>query len=489
VIVDLSDTSNISVQRLIIGTVSLASLMSAIDMSAVNISIPAIVKDWQIPIGQGSLVLISYLLTLTVLILVMGKLADRYGFRRLFLLGFTIFGIGSILCALSPCIPILVFSRIVQAAGASMLTAVSPAIITRYLPPETRGKSLGYLIAVTAVGYALGPGLGGLLTAYPGWRWIFILNVPVVLVGLVLGYHLIPRDPPAGAPARIDLPGACLFIAFLGCILASLSFLQVAGTPDSVLLGLFLAGTASGIWLCIRDRKSPDPLIFTPLLKDRNILLGLVTCFIVSALFSGVTYLMPLYLVNSRHLDQFFAGMIMTIPALISMVAAPISGNLADRHGSPRVSAIAIAFSGLGFILMFMFNPTTAVAVIVLTLVITRVSTASFFGPNGLLIMGHCPEGTVGTGSGLMMTVRYTGLVCGIALFQNVFAIREYLLGVARDGTPLVPRLTPAMSVLGYQAVYMVAFTLCMIVVVLSLITRDAPGSGDGNETDSGPLI
>lgn len=488
-IANLSDTSDITVQRLIIGTVSLASLMSAIDMSAVNISIPTIVKDWQIPLGLGSLVLISYLLTLTVLILLMGKLADRYGFRTLFLLGFAIFGIGSIVCGLSPCIQFLIAARIVQAVGASMLTAVSPAIITRYLPASTRGKSLGYLITFTAIGYALGPGLGGLLTAYPGWRWIFFLNLPIVIGGLVLGYYIIPREQPAAPPGRFDLPGTILFILFLGGILASLSFLQVAGTPNSILLALFLTGTAAGIGLCIRDLRSPDPLLFTPLLRNRNILLGLVTCFIVTALFSGVTYLMPIYLVNSRHLDQFLAGMIMTVPAIISMVAAPISGTLADRHGSSRVSAASIGLSALGFILMCSFNPTTAIAVIVMTIVITRVSTASFFGPNGLLIMGHCTPETVGTGSGLMMTVRYTGLVCGIALFQNIFALRMYLLGVPRDGTPLVSHLTPAMSVLGYQAVYTVAFVLCCIVICVSLMTKDADRSGTVQDADTGPPI
>jgi MFS family permease len=157
------------------------------------------------------------------------------------------------------------------------------------------------------------------------------------------------------------------------------------------------------------------------------------------------------------------------------MVAAPVSGSLADRYGSPKVSAVSIGLAALGFLIIFTFNPLTAIAVIIAAMIITRVSTAAFFGPNGRLIMGYCTPDTVGTGSGMMMTVRHAGLVFGIALFQSVFAIRMYLEGIPRDGTPLVPRLTPALSVLGYQAVYLTAFVLCIIVILFCLLTRDGP--------------
>lgn len=473
--VHFSDTNDKTVQRLIIGTVSFASLLGALDMSIVNISVPAIIKDWQIPIGLGSLVIISYLLTLTVLILIMGKLADRYGFRNLFLYGFGIFGFGSVLCGCAPDIYFLIGSRMVQAIGAAMLSAVSPAIITRYLPDSARGKSLGYLIACAAVGYALGPGIGGMLSQYFTWRWIFYINLPIVISGIILGYYLIPRDPPPTVKKPFDIIGALLFTLSLGGVLASFSFYQVPGTPDSLLLALFIGGVCSGILFFVWDWKNTDPLFFTPLIRNRSFMLGLVVCFIITCLFSGVTYLMPLYLVNSRHLDHFLAGLIMTVPAIISMVAAPVSGSLADRYGSPVVSAVSIGLAALGFLIIFTFNPLTAVVVIIVAMIITRVSTAAFFGPNGRLIMGYCTPDTVGTGSGMMMTVRHAGLVCGIALFQSVFAIRMYLEGIPRDGTPLVPRLTPSLSVLGYQAVYLTAFVLCIITILLCFITREGP--------------
>jgi len=197
---------------------------------------------------------------------------------------------------------------------------------------------------------------------------------------------------------------------------------------------------------------------------------------------------MPLYLVNSRHLDNFLAGLIMTVPAIISMIAAPISGSLADKYGSPKVSAVSIGLAAIGFLIIFTFNPLTAIVVIIGAMIVTRVSTAAFFGPNGRLIMGHCTPDTVGTGADMMMAVRHAGLVCGIALFQSVFAIRMYLEGIPRDGTPLVPRLTPALSVLGYQAVYLTAFILCVIAVVLCLASRDGPEYTEEID-DIGPVL
>lgn len=468
------DTHEKTVQRLIIITMSFASLLGALDMSVVNISVPAIIKDLHVSVGLGTLVIISFLLTITALILVMGKLADRYGFRKIFLMGFLIFGLGSALCGVAPDIYFLIGSRVVQAIGAAMFASVSPAIITRYIPESALGRSLGYLIACSALGYALGPGIGGIITSYLSWRWIFYVNLPVIAAGILLGYYFIPKDTQQKARRPFDVRGATLFVISLVGILSAFSFYQVPGTPDSALILSFCIGVASGIIFLMRERKNPDPLILTEIAHSRHFSLGIITCFIITALFSGVTYLMPLYLVNSRHLDQFLAGLIMMIPALVSLVAAPISGSLADKYGSPLVSAAAIGITALGCLVIFTFNPTTAVVLIIAGVIIARVSTAAFFGPNGRLIMGHCPPEAVGTGAGMMMMVRHAGLVFGIALFQSVFAIRMYMEGIPRDGTPLVPRLTPALSVLGYQAVYLVAFCLCIAVVILSLMSKES---------------
>ncbi len=138
---------------------------------------------------------------------------------------------------------------------------------------------------------------------------------------------------------------------------------------------------------------------------------------------------------------------------------------------------IAVAVAAAGFLVFVTYNPTTILVVIIIGMLVTRVSTSAFFGPNGKLIMNHCPEGAVGNGSGVMMMIRYVGFVFGIVVFQSVFAFRMYAAGIPRDGTPLVPRLTPELSRLGYQAVYLTSFLLCLVVIYILWKTREVPES------------
>jgi len=473
--ISLADPTSITGQRLILASVSLASLLGALDMSIVNIANPAIIKSLNVSIGMGSLVILSYVLTISVLILLMGKLGDRIGFRALLLGGFVIFGIGSFLCGISTCIQWLIAARILQAVGAAMFSAIGPAVITEFLPESQRGKSLGYLISLSAVGFALGPGIGGFIAQYADWHWIFFLNIPIIILALILGWYCIPRQTRPPVQKKMRISGPATFVIALLCILLAFSLFQVPSTPDLILILLLVIGVLSGIIFWQIERRSSNPLISPTLLKNRDFRAGILSCLIITMLFSGITYLMPLYLVNSRHLDQFTAGLIMTVPALVSIFIAPIAGSLSDRHGAILVSSAAIWLTAIGFLIFATFNPWTVVFLIVAGMIVTRVSTAAFFGPNGKLIMNHCPEGTIGNGSGVMMTVRHIGLVFGIALFQSIFALRMYAMGVPRDGTPLVSKLTPAMSELGYQAVYFTSFILCLIVILILRKTKEVP--------------
>ncbi|MDD1694578.1 MAG: MFS transporter [Methanoregula sp.] len=471
----IADPGSITSQRLILASVSLASLLGALDMSIVNIANPAIIRFFQVPVGIGTLVILSYILTISVLILLMGKLGDRVGFRSLLLTGFVIFGIGSFLCGISPCIWWLISARILQAVGAAMFSAIGPAIITEFLPEHERGKSLGYLISLSAVGFALGPGIGGFITQYADWHWIFFINLPVIALAFILGWYCIPRQTSPAVPKPLGWGGPVTFIIALLSLLLTFSFYQVPGTPDLVLILLLVTGILFSILFWQSEKRSPNPLISPILLKNPDFRAGILSCLIITMLFSGITYLMPLYLVNSHHLDQFTAGLIMTVPALFSIFVAPVAGSLADRHGTVLVSSIAIGLTAAGFLIFITFDPWTVVFVIVAGMILTRVSTAAFFGPNGKLIMNHCREGPIGNGSGVMMTVRHIGLVMGIALFQSVFALRMYAMGVPRDGTPLVSKLTPAMSEIGYQAVYFISFILCVIVILILRRTKEVP--------------
>gem|GEM_PF-4951710 len=158
-------------------------------------------------------------------------------------------------------------------------------------------------------------------------------------------------------PERSNFTGSLTFIACLLQLLSGFSLLQIPGTPDSIILLLFAAGIVAGIIFILLERATPDPLFSQDLLQNRNFLYGILASLIVTMLFSGVTYMMPLYLVNSRHLDHATAGLIMTMPALLLILVAPLAGSPADRHGSIGISAIATGLAAAGFLVFFYLQP------------------------------------------------------------------------------------------------------------------------------------
>ena len=457
----------------IVFVTAIASFISAFDMSVVNIVLPVISKSMNASVGDVSLSVTVYLLVLSGLILSLGRIGDFIGFKKIFLIGFVIFAIGSLLCGFSFSIQFLIISRIIQAIGGAMFTAVGPAIITTAIPKQKRGKSLGFQVSLSALGFATGPGIGGLCSEFLGWRWIFFLNIPIVILGIYFGRKYLPDITKNVGLRHFDLFGMVASFVCIASLLLGFSLYQVPGTSDSTLLLCFVVGCIALCAFIISEKRSKHPLIYPGIFRNKNFTLGVISCIIVMALFSGVTYLLPYYLIGFRKLDPILSGLIMTAPAVMSIVVAPISGWLADINGSRMVSIGCIIITIIAFFLFSTLNDTTGILVIVVYLIIMRFSTTAFSSPNGRLIMSSCPQGAEGNASGILMTARYAGMNAGIALFQTIFAVRMYIEGVPRDGTPLVGRITHAMSLTGYQTVYLVAMVLAALTLILVLYTRD----------------
>ena len=210
--------------NLLILSISLAAFMSALDGTIVNIALPTISTVFDISTSTVSWVSTIYLLVMAGCVLIFGKLSDGIGFKKVFLSGFVIFTVGSFSCGLLPDLlssfPVLIASRAFQAIGGAMITAIAPAMVTAYIPMKQKGKAMGIIMTVAALGTAIGPTIGGVLTQFLSWHWIFFINVPVGIVALLLGAKVIPASAPRNTPAGFDRAGA--FLIFTG--LASLLF-------------------------------------------------------------------------------------------------------------------------------------------------------------------------------------------------------------------------------------------------------------------------
>ncbi|HET9529597.1 MAG TPA: MFS transporter, partial [Blastocatellia bacterium] len=209
-------------------TVALGTFAAYSDASMVNIALPSIGRHFQVDISVVEAIITFYLLMLTGLVIIFGRLADIYGRKRLYILGFVIFILASALCGIAPSFWLLVSLRSLQGVGAAMLLANGSAIVTASFPKTERGKALGMLGSVIATSVIAGPVVSGLLSEYLGWRAVFYVNVPVVITGLMVGLRVLPSDTSESDRERFDIKGAIAFLAFLGCFMLLLKTLSAA---------------------------------------------------------------------------------------------------------------------------------------------------------------------------------------------------------------------------------------------------------------------
>src|SRR6185295_10473996 len=253
----------------VLAAVGVGTFMSALDGSVVNTILPLLNHDLGTTVAGVEWVMTVYLLVVSGLLLGVGRAGDLYGHKDVYVIGFVIFVLGSVLCGLAHSIGMLVAMRGLQAVGAAMLYANSAAILTKSFPPEQRGKALGAQGTFTYLGLMAGPALGGWLASAAGWRWVFYINVPVGILGIIMALRLIERDRPEKVEERFDINGAALFTAGLVSLLVALNQGHAWGwtsTRTLLLLGVALALLALFLRVELRERS---PMLDLSLFRDR----------------------------------------------------------------------------------------------------------------------------------------------------------------------------------------------------------------------------
>jgi MFS family permease len=205
-------------QKLLLSAVALGVVMDGIDGSIVNVALPTMATYFGTDTGTIAWVIITYLLMMAGLLLVFGKIAGRGFTKRLFLLGFVVFTLGSAACGVASTLDILLAARLIQGIGAAMIAAVAPLLCIRYLPKKMLGTALGVIAATSSIGFAAGPAIGGILTQHFSWHWIFLVNIPIGILGILFAARVIPADEPEDRTVSFDYPGAVtLFGAMVFC--------------------------------------------------------------------------------------------------------------------------------------------------------------------------------------------------------------------------------------------------------------------------------
>ena len=463
---------------LIILTLSLGSIITNLDLSIMYIALSPIMEDLNVPLSVATWAGTSYLMVTACLFTVIGRIGDRQGLKKTFMRGMGLFTFASLLCGISWDIFSLIGARMIQAIGGSMIAMAGPALVASLIPYSSQGRSQGYLTAAAAFGSAIGFGLGCMFIHSLTWRWVFLINILLGISGLLLGKYVLTEPTTRSSDLPIDLRGSFLFSTFLLAVLAGFSLIPIQGRSVLYLQASSLISVVSGTLFLLHYRRNQSTVFDLSLIRNRDFSFALISSFLIYTVFAENSFLFPLFLMLRRQIDPLNAGFIIMGSALFSMVSAPLAGRLADRYGCRPVCIAAILVMIATGLVFSLLSDTSDILLIVVSFCLFRGAIVSFIAPNRKLILSHCPMESKGSGSGILMTSNYSGLVLGVAFFEIIFIEAAISGGLARDGTPIVPRLTPALSLSGYHACFLFGATAAVMALILAYFARD-PAAGD----------
>src|SRR5208337_4417794 len=465
----------------VMGIMAIGLFMATLDSSIVNISLPKISQSFHVPLnGMVEWIIIAYLIVVASLLLTLGRLLDMVGQKLLWVLGLFIFTTSSALCGLAPSLLLLVIFRALQAVGGALIMAISPAMIARAFPATERGRALGILALVVAAGTSAGPSVGGLITEAFTWRWIFYINVPIGIIGMVAALRLLTEPMRLSrGQQRFDPIGALLLSVSVGCLMLALSFGQETGWRSFTIVGLFVASLLLLAAFIIHEKHETHPIVDFSLFRNRLFTAAIISSFLAFLSLFAVMFLMPFYLEELRALPVHVAGLLMTAVPLSIGVVAPLSGRLSDRFGSRLLSSSGLAIVCLGLWFLSRLQSGSALFDIFWPLLVTGFGQALFQPPNNNAILSSVPPQRLGIASGFLNTVRVLGQSSSVALSGAIFAS----LGGAQAGAALSQKLgLPADQL---QAVFIHAFHValltCMVIASIGVFTslmRGPRGSG-----------
>jgi EmrB/QacA subfamily drug resistance transporter len=463
--------------NLLILSISLAAFMSALDGTIVNIALPTISSVFNISSSTVSWVATIYLLVMAGCVLIFGKLSDGIGFKKVFLSGFAIFTIGSFSCALLPDLlssfPVLIGSRAFQAVGGAMITAIAPAMVTAYIPMKQKGKAMGIIMTVAALGTAIGPTIGGVLTQYLSWHWIFLINVPVGICAILLGTKVIPALTPHGQPEGFDRAGAFLIFTGLATLLFAVSEGNDLGWTSPVILGTFALAIVTLAYFVWHELRISDPLLELRLFKNRNFLMTNLVMSLVFFSFAGINYLLPFYLEYVKGYGASDAGLILTSLSVAMMVSGILAGALYNRAGGRNLCIVAGIFLVAGYYMLTLLRVDTTIGFVILCLVLLGFSLGLMITPASNMIMNAVAKKYQGMVSSLTSLERFAPLTLGIAFANLVFI--QGIAAIARhhgitENAPVNIKLD--LITAGFNLAFFFSFVVSIIILILALLAR-----------------
>jgi len=373
---------------LIIFSVALATFMARLDSYIVNVSLSTMARYFDSSLSDISRIVFIYILAASSTLLLFGKLADRMGLKRFFLWGYLLFTGGSLMCGVSAGIDMLTVSRFVQGLGSSMLAATSMALISRYIPREKTGKAFGIFTSASALGITLGAPLGGFITGYISWQWIFFINIPIGIAAILVAGKVIPgqvvqkRDVNV---TRFDFPAAFLSLAAISLLLFTMNNGQEYGWTSAIILSGFILSALCGVAFVVREKRFASPLIDISLFRNPRLYFPLIANFIIYMTMAAHNFLIPFYLDLLKHLTPTRIGLFLMIYSVVFVIVPLFAGKYSEKTNPVLISTLAMAITAFSFFFFSFTLHLGGLLFVVAFFVIRAIGNGMFVPPNNML--------------------------------------------------------------------------------------------------------
>jgi len=464
-----------SQQRWILFIVILGTLMASVDTTIVLLAFPTIAGDLHAGLSTVLWTILIYLLLVSILTTQAGRISDLFGHGRLYNLGFVVFTAGSALCGFAPTAESLVAFRGIQAVGGAFMVATGTAILADTFPPAVRGRVFGFTAMGWNVGATLGIVLGGVLTTFVGWRYIFFINVPIGVVAVSLGYRYLGVGN--RTKSSLDLVGMLLLAAVLGLIVyGATDFASYGATTWN--LTLIALGAVMAVPFLWWERRAVSPTINLLLFRSRLLSRSLGASFLQSLGYLATVFLLIMYLQGIRALTPLDASLLLIPGYVLSSGLAPVAGRWADRWGPGRLATLGIAFMLVGVLLYAQVGLSTPLLFVALISLVTGIGGALFWPSNNKAVMHDVPPGYYGSVSGLLRTLSNLGTIGSYTLVITVASLavsRPVAFQVFVGGRGVIGSVSTDFLTAIHAAFYVMAAVL----VVAAVLSATRQGRND----------
>ncbi len=441
-------------------SLNLGIFMVNVDSSVLHIALPVLEQTFHTSLRGLQWIILGYLILITGILPTIGKLSDRVGKKKIYIIGLCCFTAGSVLCANTFTLWQLVIFRMIQAIGASMIMANAMSLVSLIFPKGQKGRALSGISSVIALATIAGPAIGGFILSLFGWRSIFWIHVPLGILAVYLSsVYLDDRHPSNQAfkPGPFDIKGSVSFLGGTASLLVLLSEGTAWGWTSHLSLFVFALTVGCWFYFLYRERKVKAPLLNLAFFKQASFLVGNIASYISFVLIMLPSIVLPLYMAHILQLSVERIGFIMAAQAIVIILISPISGWLSDKYHQTLPALIGMLLCAVSLGLMGTFHDGTSIYLLVLSLSLFGGGLGFFQVSNNLLVLGRIPPEHNGQVGSIMATVRNFGRVTGVT-----FAIMFYQPVTGHAGDPAIDYSAHIDRVFLF-GMLLAAFNMCLV--------------------------